>query len=88
MMLACWASWPLDRAAPSRSMRTGVPANPEDNLNHFSLFCFGTLENALKYKVYWCNFFFRMSLWAKNGEKEFYFVIPVKMGAKCFDYGD
>jgi hypothetical protein len=50
MMLACWASCPLDRDAPSRSMRTGVPANPEDNLNQFSLFCFGTLENAFRYK--------------------------------------
>jgi len=28
----------------------GVPVNPEDNLNHFSLFCFGRVENAFRYK--------------------------------------
>jgi hypothetical protein len=49
MMLACWASRPLDRDAPSRNIRTGVPANPEDN-HHFSLFCFEALENTLRYK--------------------------------------
>jgi hypothetical protein len=53
MMLACWASRPFDCDAPSRKIKTGVPAKLEDN-QHFSLFCFGTLENGFKYKVYWC----------------------------------
>jgi hypothetical protein len=52
MMLACWASRPFDCDAPSRKIKTGVPAKLEDN-QHFSLFCFGTLENDFKYKVYW-----------------------------------
>jgi hypothetical protein len=49
MMLACWASCPLDLDAPSRNIKTGVPANPEDK-QHFSLICFGTLKNSYVYK--------------------------------------
>ncbi len=49
-MLACWASLPLERLAPSRNIRTGVPANCVDNLKQSSSYC-GTVETGLKYKV-------------------------------------
>ena len=51
MMLACWASLPRERLAPSRSIRTGVPASCVDNLKQSSLYC-GTVEKALEYKSY------------------------------------
>jgi hypothetical protein len=52
MILACWASCPRERDAPSRNIKTGVPVKLEDNY-HFSLICFGTLEIGFGYKYFY-----------------------------------